>query len=212
MTASEARGAIAFMRPLVAVLASLLLLWPVTTYPDAVGVASGAYGEMLIGFDPVSRIVTGYFHSQSGGGQFSCIFYLTGRLSGSKALVSSYFPETPAVAIKGELTLQADGDLRLRLASEHGGCWNVERFAADDQPADFALDTPRPWTSIAVVRRDKAYFYDTPGSATHRKGYVVKGDGVGVRAVQPGWLLVDFGGGDRPASGWIRRSDVFPTH
>jgi len=199
------------MRPLIVALASLLLLWPPASQAEAGGVASGVYREMLVGFDPASRMVTGYYSSETGEGRFSCIFYLAGQQVGAKAALSTYFPETPGEVIKGELAIEAHGQFRVRLASEHGGCWNVEHFADQDQPADFNLDTAYPWTSIAVVRRYKAYFFDTPASAVDRKGYVVKGDGLGVRAARPGWLLVDFVGGDKPVSSWIRQSDVYPT-
>lgn len=179
---------------------------------DDSDIVSGVYDEMLIGFDPTTRIVTGYFHSEAGQGQFSCIFYLTGELHGPSAQVSTYFPETPAAdLINGELVLQTNQKFRVRLASEHGGCWNVEHFADDDLPAEFTLQARQPWTSVAVVKSDKAYFFDAPASATHRKAYLVKGDGVGVRISQPGWLEVDFVGGRKPTAGWIRQSDVYPT-
>ena len=97
----------------------------------------------------------------------------------------------------------------MRLVDEHGGCWNVEHFADKDQLAEFGLAKAYPWTSVTVVKSAKAYFYDAPGAATHRKGYVVKGDGVGVRAVRNGWLQVDYVGHGKQASGWIRDADVF---
>jgi hypothetical protein len=101
----------------------------------------------------------------------------------------------------------------VRLAKEHGGCWNVQHFADPDMPAEFKLDAPYPWVSVAVVRNEKAYFYDSPASATHRKGYLVAGDGVGVRATQAGWLQVDYYSPDeKVTSGWIRQSDVFATN
>lgn len=211
MTVAGAHGAITVMRALIAGLAFASLLSSAAAHAEAGGPASGVYGEMLIGFNPASGAVTGYFDSATGGGQFQCIFYLTGSLHGAAASISTYFPETPADAIKGTLTVETRDSFKVRLTTEHGGCGNVEHFADDSQPAEFTLDTGYPWTSIAVVSSDKAYFYDTPASATHRKGYVVKGDGVGVRAQKPGWLQVDFVGGDTPVSGWIKQSDVFPT-
>jgi hypothetical protein len=180
---------------------------------DDTDIVSGAYDDMLIGFDPATRVVTGYFFSQTVRGQFSCIFYLKGVLHGPSAHVSTYFPETPAAdLIKGELALETHMKFRVKLPSEHGGCWNVEHFADDNQPAEFTLKGHHPWTSVAVVRSDKAYFFDAPASVTHRKAYLVKGDGVGVRASQPGWLEVDFIGGHRPVSGWIRQSDIYPAN
>lgn len=176
--------------------------------------ASGVYdGSLLIGFEPATGVVSGYFREEQGKQpSFSCIFYLRGRLQGAEAAIKTYFPETPTEkVIKGRLAVEAGGRLRIRLAEEHGGCWNVQHFADEKEPAEFMLDGPRRWRSVAVVRSDKAYFFDGPASGSHRNAYLVKGDGVGVRAAQPGWLQVDFVGGRRTVSGWIRQSDVYPA-
>jgi hypothetical protein len=201
------------MRYLIIALAALLLR-PLPAAAAEPGVVSGAYDDaMLIGYDRATRIVSGYFDMEQGGQPtFSCIFYLRGTLAGSTAKVATYYPETPADdLIKGELALQDAKHFQVTLPSEHGGCWNVEHFADKDQPARFELREARAWTAVAVVRSAKAYFWDTPASAAHRKGYLVKGDGVGVRASQPGWIEVDYVGGDKPISGWLRRSDVYPA-
>lgn len=202
-----------FIRFRIAALGVLLLLTSYAARAGDVGIVSGSYNDgMLIGFDRAARVATGYFSEETGEGQFSCIFYLTGKLQGAEAPISTYFPETPTEdLIKGKLVLGTRGQFQVRLPSEHGGCWNVEHFADEEQLAQFTLDAAYPWIFVAVVKCDKAYFFDTPTSDTHRKGYVVKGDGVGVRIVQPGWLQVDFVGGDKPVSGWIRQSDVYPT-
>ncbi len=198
------------MRILGAAMGLLLLGW--ASGARAERLAGGVYGEMLVGFDPASQAVSGYFYSQTGQGQYSCIFYLRGRLRGAEAEIATYFPESPRDdLIKGRLVLAARGQFRVRLASEHGGCWNVRHFADEGQPAEFRLDAAHPWVSVAVVKADRAYFFDAPASPVHRKAHVVKGDGVGVRAFRPGWLQVDFVSGDRPVSGWIRESDVYPA-
>jgi hypothetical protein len=202
------------MRFQITALSAFLLLTPFAARAADVRIVSGSYdGDMLIGFDRTTGLVTGYFNEETGEGQFSCIFYLTGKLRGSVAPISTYFPDAPTEElIKGQLVvLGTPGQFLVRLPSEHGGCWNVEHFADDENPADFTLDAAYPWISVAVVKRDRAYFFDTPTSATHRKGYVVRGDGVGVRAIEPGWLQVDFVGSGKPVSGWIRQSDVYPT-
>lgn len=61
----------------------------------------GVYDELLIGYEPSTQTVTGYFHSETGAGQYSCIFYLNGKLSGRTARIESYFPETPKDRIDG---------------------------------------------------------------------------------------------------------------
>jgi hypothetical protein len=171
-------------------------------------IASGDYGgEMLIAVDPASHIVRGYYQSSTGNGRFNCIFYFSGKVNGA---IRSYFPETPEDAVMGTLSRESDGSLSVRLATEHGGCWNVQHFADKDQPAEFTLDTAYPWVSVAVIKSARAHFYDSPANKVPRKSYVVQGDGLGVRARRPGWLQVDFLGGGKPVSGWIRSSDVYP--
>jgi hypothetical protein len=173
---------------------------------------SGDYGDgMLIGVNPATQAVTGYYSAAGNDGQFSCIFYLTGRLGRSPVPVSTYFPETPAAKITGRLFVEAPDRFKVRLSAEHGGCWNVMHFADESYPAEFALVARHPWLSIAVVRSDRAYFFDTPTSPRHRAAYIVKGDGVGVRAVRPGWLQVDFLRDGKMTSGWIRQAEVFPV-
>jgi hypothetical protein len=194
-------------------LAALLLAPPLAVAGEA-GVISGAYDDaMLVGYDPATKIVSGYFDMEQGGPPIiSCIFYLRGTLAGSAAKVATYFPETPADdLINGKLALQDPKHFEVTLPTEHGGCANLEPFTDKDQPANFQLGAAHPWTAVAVVRSAKAYFWDTPASAAHRKGYLVKGDGVGVRASQPGWIEVDYVGGDKPISGWLRQSDVYPV-
>ncbi|WP_156967129.1 hypothetical protein [Paraburkholderia ferrariae] len=173
---------------------------------------SGDYGDgMLIGVNPATRAVTGYYSADNVNRQFNCIFYLTGKLGKSPISVSTYFPEAPADKIKGKLFLEAPDKFKVRLSAEHGGCWNVMHFADDSYPAEFTVVTKHPWLSIAVIQSDRAYFFGTPTSSQHRKAYLVRGDGVGVRAVQPGWLQVDFLGENKMTSGWIKKTEVYPV-
>jgi hypothetical protein len=155
-------------------------------------------------------VLTGYFQTDTGAGQFSCIFYLTGKLTNAGARIETYFPETPKDRIAG--TLAAKGtSVRVVLTEEPGGCAMAWHVADKDQPADFTLSAAHPWTQIRVVRAKKAYFYNAPNSPTHRNGYLVQGDGVGVRATSAGWLQVDYPGADKITSGWVRAADLYPA-
>jgi hypothetical protein len=179
-------------------------------------IAGGAYeNTLLIGVDPATGVVSGYFDMTQGGAQggggpvISCAFYLKGRLAGRSAAIDSFFPDDPkGDLIRGSLSAEGAGKVRVALPSEHGGCGNVWQFADATQPADFALQTARPWTSVRVVRAAKAYFSPTPGAA-HGRAYLVSGDGVGVRAAQAGWVQVDFVGGTRTSSGWLKETDLY---
>lgn len=178
-------------------------------------IVTGDYDNMLIGFNPATGLVTGYFDEYIGGPPgptFSCIVYLSGKLDGSVARVAAYAPETADDRTKGELFLESPPKFRLQLHDEDRGCEEVGHFADPDRRAEFTIKTRYPWTSVVVVKSKKAYFFDAPTSAKHRRGYVVKGDGVGVRATKPGWLQVDYVYGEKRISGWIRQSDVYPSN
>jgi hypothetical protein len=175
-------------------------------------IASGAYDNtLLLGVDPATGAVSGYFDMTQGSPApvISCIFYLKGRIAGPRAAIDTFFPDDPkGDLIRGVLTSQGPGKVRLALPTEHGGCGNVWQFADATQPADFALQGARPWTAVRVVQAAKAYFYPAPGAA-HGRAYLVKGDGVGVRASQAGWVQADFVGGTRTSSGWLRDGDLY---
>jgi hypothetical protein len=194
-----------------AILVAALAAFSPTLAAAAPWIPSGAYDNtLLIGVDPASGAITGYFDMTQGGQpSFSCIFYLTGRIAGASGAVDTFFPDDPkGDLIRGSLTRQGSGKVRLALPSEHGGCANVWQFADKSQPADFELQHAEPWISVRVIRADKAYFYPAPGAA-HGRAYLVKGDGVGVRAVQPGWVQADFVGETRTSSGWLRDADLY---
>lgn len=199
------------MRQVIAAL-SLVLAAPALAW--GAPVTSGAYDDaMLLAYNPATGAVSGYFDMTRGDPpSFSCIFYLHGKLSGASAAIDTYFPATPkGDLIKGKLVLTDAEHFQIALKSEHGGCGNVEPFADPSQPVTFDLAAAHPWDAVAVVRSDKAYFYDAPGAAAHRKAYLVQGDGVGVRAAKAGWVQADYVGGDATVSGWLKSSDLYPT-
>ena len=137
----------------------------------APAIASGAYeNTLLLGVDPATGAVSGYFDMTQGGQpSFSCIFYLKGRVSTGSASVDTYFPDDPkSDRIRGTLSAQGAGKVRLVLPNDHGGCGNVWQFADPGEPADFAMQTPRPWTSVRVVKAAKAYFYPSPSGPLTR--------------------------------------------
>jgi len=176
------------------------------------GVATGAYDNtLMIGYDPASGIVSGYFDmTQDGPPVVSCLFALQGKLAGAGAVVDTYPPDSRASdLIKGQLVMRSKTTLRLTLPSDHGGCGNVWGFSDKDNPSDFTLQTARPWTSVRVVKADKAYFYASAGATTHGRAYLVPWDGVGVLAGKPGWVQAEFVGGKRPISGWLRAADLY---
>jgi hypothetical protein len=196
---------------LAALVALGLALAPAPLSAAQPALASGVYDNTLLLAVDASGRVSGYFDmSQPGPPTISCIFYLKGRLVGASAKVDTYFPEDPkGDLIAGSLAGAGAGKARISLPKEHGGCANVWPFADKDNPAEFMLQKAEPWTSVRAVRAARAYFSPAPGAA-HGRAYLVKGDGVGVRTAQAGWVQADFVGETRNSSGWLKETDLYP--
>jgi hypothetical protein len=193
-------------------LAAMLLAAPALAHAAP---ASGEYADaLLLAYDPTSHVVTGYFHEARGEGpSFDCTFFLRGTLAGSSAALKTGYPPLGAedTPIAGQLKVTGAGTLDISLAKEPGGCGMTGVFAGDAPKEQFTFEKAHPWTAIRAIKSAKAYFYDAPTSATHRRAYVVQGDGVGVRAAQAGWLQVDYIHDDKTISGWIKEADVYPA-
>ena len=192
-------------------LAALLALESGPAHAAAPAIASGVYDNTLLLAVDASGRVTGYFDmTQVGPPVIGCIFYLRGKVAGASAAIATYFPEDPkGDLITGQLAATGPGKARISLPTDHGGCLVIWPFADKQTPADFELQQGEPWTAIRVVKAGKAYLSPTPGAA-HGRAYLVKGDGVGVRATQNGWVQADFVGETRTSSGWLKETDLYP--
>jgi hypothetical protein len=199
------------MRHLIAAVCAFVLM-PLAA-SAAAPIESGSYNDaMLVGYDPATGVISGYFEMrQDGPPTISCIFYLHGKLGGGTAAIRTYFPETPKDVIGGTLAVKDPKDFSISLKTEPGGCGNLEPFGNEGDPEGFDLAAAYPWTSVAVVKSAKAYLYASPSAAAHGRAYLVQGDGVGVRAAQSGWRQVDYVGGTKDVSGWLKASDLYPA-
>lgn len=184
------------------------LTWPCVAAP----VVSGDYDGFLIGVDRNGSL-TGYFESSTGRGQFSCIFFVSGKVRGSADRVDTWFPgnRNPQEVIQGVIErVTSDGKpaIRLKLEEEHGGCWNVQRFASD--PSTFALTEQGSWESVRIIASKKAYFYDDPSSPKPRKAYVVAGNVLRVFETRDGWVRAEYVAPEnRRTRGWVSERDLF---
>jgi len=191
-------------------LSALAALGPAPSHAAPAAVASGVYDNTLILAVGPGGQLTGYFDmSQPGPPEIDCIAYFRGKLAGNGGAISASEPGLPEEKpINGRIANTAAGAVRITLPNEPPGCGNIWSFANKDDPADFTLQHAEPWTSVRVVKSAKAYFSPTPGAA-HGKTYVLKDDGVGVRATQAGWVQADFVNDSRTTSGWLRETDLY---
>lgn len=182
--------------------------WPCFAAP----LASGDYSGLLIGVDKRGAL-TGYFAGYRGEGQFSCIFFVSGKVGGPAAKVDTWFPEDrkPGEVIGGVIDSLMSGGMpaiRLTLQEEHGGCLNVQRFASE--VSAFQMTEPGSWEAIRIVAAPKAYFYDRPSSPRPRQAYAVTGDPLLVFETRDGWVRAEYRSPEnRRTSGWVQERDLF---
>jgi hypothetical protein len=195
--------------------AALVLAASIATPPMALAappaIVSGAYDNtLLLAVGPGGEF-RGYFAmSQPGPVEVDCITSLRGKLAGTAGTVTAYDDSDPKdVVIDGRIESTGPGMLRITLPDEPPGCGNIWAFANKDLPADFTLQHAEPWIAVRAVKAKRAYFSPAPGAA-HGRAYLVRNDGVGVRATQNGWVQADFVGETSTKSGWLKESDLYP--
>jgi hypothetical protein len=141
------------------------------------------------------------------------MFFVNGKVGDSAERVSTWFPgeRDPQEVIHGVLepvTSAGRPAIRLKLEEEHGGCWNVQRFASD--PSTFALTEQGSWESVRIIASKKAYIYDDPSSSKPRKAYVVTGNALRVFETRDGWVRAEYVGPEgQRTRGWVLERDLF---
>ncbi len=197
---------------------ALLLVPPIALAQEV----SGESDEFVIAVDPATKTITGYYSSGTGqddsgqGPQFSCIFYLRGKAEGKPPYrIVTWFPADRSGSIDGTLEFSGKSPERsvtIRLKEEHGGCWNVQHFAASEGGANLILDRSGTWSAVRIASAKKTRFYTSASTAQPMKSYVTTGDALKVTATQPGWIEATFTNADNKSTrGWIREEDLFPA-
>jgi hypothetical protein len=196
-------------------LAPLLLVPAIALAQDVSGEGDG----IVVAVDPSTHAITGYYNSGTGddgagGPQFSCTFYLRGTAQGKPPYrITTWFPADPAHVIEGDLKFSVDAKARtvtVGLKEEHGGCWNVQHFAAKEGGATLQLETTGAWTSVRVASAKHTHFYAAPDAPQPQRSFVTTGDALTVSETRAGWVHATFTNPDnKSTSGWIREADLF---
>jgi hypothetical protein len=176
-------------------------------------ITSGAYEFGLkLAFDSKTKKLTGYFENYTGWDEeskspkFSCIFYIEGFVTKNTFQVLTYYPEYKSDdTISGQIEIVNDNTIKIKLPSEHGGCWNVQHFA--DEPVLFDIEEKAPWTTIKYVVKDKTYFYSEKSDAKKQKAYLVRNDFVCIDKTEAEWCYCTFYG-KQTTKGWIKTGDL----
>ena len=201
----------------------IFLLALLCTLPCRAGVEilPGYYGSLRIGFNPDTRVITGFYENYTGWDegmqkpQFSCVFYLRGNIAGDPPYpITTWYPsDQPEEIIEGQLNVTQTSEdyfLSIHLNEEHGGCANVEHFA-DMESADFSMDEQIPWREIRVVSSEQAFFHDAPGAQQKPDFQLDRGAAIGVLDSRPGWVYTEENEEDLVIKGWIRSEDLYPN-
>lgn len=182
---------------------------------------SGDSDVFAIAVDRDTRTMTGYYNSSTGydeatkAPRFSCTFYLRGKVEGKPPYrIATWFPADRSEVIAGALEFSSNASMHtvtIRLKEEHGGCWNVQRFAKKEG-ATLTLDRTGTWSSIRVAAARKTHFYASPSATRAMRSFVTTGDALKVSSTRPGWVEATFTNGDNKSTrGWIRETDLFPS-
>lgn len=178
----------------------------------AAPITSGEYDGLLIGVDR-QGILTAYFESSTGGGQFSCIFFMRGKVADPATRVDTWFPADRDAKniISGSMQAVSENGkpaVRASLKEDPPGCWNVQHFAPE--PASFARNEQGSWQAIRVVSARKAYFHDDPSGSHPRKAYAVQGNALRVFETQAGWVKAEYVSPEgKRTKGWVLEKDLY---
>ncbi|SAI58011.1 Uncharacterised protein [Bordetella ansorpii] len=189
-------------------LAVLVCLTALAASAHAAAPVAGRYGPLLLAVH--DGVVSGVF-SEARGGQggpsFSCTFLFEGRLQDGNADIAVR-QAAPGESIEGKLTSQGDA-VALQLDENGDGCLMTSGDMVSE-PYVLDLDDRQPaWIGAGVVSAKKTVLQKGPQRDAQRsKPYLVKFDAFAVLQRQGDWLQVQFVGGNKPVTGWVRASDV----
>ena len=176
---------------------------------------SGDYGSLKLAFS--DGMVTGEFYDYRPGNgtdqapQFSCSFALVGtwKPGTTEAAVQTWWPneDTPDTRVRGRLTMESTA-ATLSLDASPGGCdMTGDNFR--EQCFSDELAASRDWLEVREVRSPRAQFSDVPDGPP-RRGYVTRGDIVGVIGRKGAFVHVEYVGGSQPVTGWFRAANLAP--
>ncbi len=168
-------------------------------------IQSGQYNSTKIGVS--GNRLTGYYQNCTAECKFSCFIFFEGKITNSTFEIVSYFPEFSNL-IKGTIQEISPGSIKIKLVSEHGGCWNVEPDF-NKGGVDLKIHKKEDWIEIRMVSSQKAFFYSDPENSNILKSYVIKNDSLAILEKKPSWLFGQFNNGNIKTKGWLKESDFY---
>jgi predicted RNA-binding protein len=199
------------------------------------GTWSGAHGEngvVIIGVNPKSRTLSGYYESSDVTGRVTaeCKFFFSGEIKAQNAvnvqIITAHpdFLEEKSKTVSGKVELQSKSDhstLVIYPEQIPRSCdWLYSGLPSYVPPSDFTLENglhneikrKGDWQAVNIIRSKRAYFYAQPNDRSRGKTYVVIGDLVYIYDENPDWYYVKYLGAKKEITGWIKKIDTLQPH
>lgn len=192
----------------------LLMLYTICLQPAFTMAQSGIYEQLKIAIDNDSHTLTGVFklHEIMPNGKVEkCEFFIVATPDEN---VNSFSMNLYSF----DYQLIGYGQMAYRVASESywlkldkniGFCSSIfPEFVK--KGIDFYKKYSTNWQFIRLVKAPKAYFYTQPNEASKGKGYIIKGDWVGVTQQKYGWVAIEYihPKTQKVTSAWVKKSDL----
>jgi hypothetical protein len=176
----------------------------------APGLHSGIYENLLMAVN-VSGAVQGVYGSSNGQGVAeTCVIYFTGTANGESTIpLKTWDFETKF--LPGTLAPDdPDVDLSIPDSANYGGC-GMAPAPNDPQGTPLSLIRATDWLAHEQDQPAKAYLHAAPADGKTPRGYVIKGDIVGLLGTANGWLHVEYippADLTKSVKGWIAVSEA----
>lgn len=221
MSLFESAGVVAFTLLMIAGKNVSASEWPPSNKTDQI-----ANPLVVMGFNPVTQILTGYVSAVriAPGRTDECRFVFFGNLRESKNVKMVYIDrDDGGVRVVGRSQVALlDQDhsqtaLRIQKPIDHEDCDWILPFIGEPHIKESARDvsislgewTRGAWIGVHAIKSERAYFYQSPASASSRKSFLVTGDVVYVYKTVPDWCYVKFKQRGKTTEGWLRKSDLY---
>ncbi|RYY74134.1 MAG: hypothetical protein EOO52_14815 [Gammaproteobacteria bacterium] len=166
---------------------------------------SGVYENLFLAVSKDENIL-GYYRERQGEDIVkSCTFSFKGEAKHSTAkIIVSGEKSFPGKIIAGT----DEVNLQIEKGRELPGCGAV-LIPEIANGINFDLITKAPWSDLKIITSEKSYFHSEPKTDKQMKGYLVKGDVVGVVAIQNDWMQVDYySNNGKMTRGWINSHET----
>ena len=174
---------------------------------------SGEFRYVLIGVDPQTQMITGWFESPTEDAtQHVCAFLIVGKLGKEESEVLLFHPSTPQNTVKGKIGFESqDGKLALALTldSPPTGCALAPALTSHGTSL-FALIRKGDFKQVRVVSAKKAFFHKKPQAGSKGKASVVQFSRLRVFEEKEHFVRASFTPAKGKAlQGWIPMGDLF---